>query len=69
MRRKREAKPKATRPEKADPTVLSKMLSELYGEPIGPDETREIAANITAFFELLAELDDAQKRRQGGGSS
>lgn len=68
MRRKREAKPKAARQAKADPTVLSQMLSELYGEPVGPDATREIAANITALFELLAELDDAQKRRQEGGS-
>jgi len=68
MRRKREPKPEAARKAKTDPTALSQMLSELYGEPIGPDATREMATNITALFELLARWDDAEKRRQAGGS-
>jgi hypothetical protein len=68
MRRKREAKPRAARQAQTDLTALSQKLSEIYGEPIGLDETREIAANLNAFFDLLARWDDEEKRSQEGGS-
>jgi hypothetical protein len=64
--KKRAKKPPLARASRTDPTALSKKLSEIYGEPIGPDATREIAANLTAFFELLAKWDDAERRQKGG---
>ncbi len=65
--RKGDPSPPAASEGKADAAAaLSQTFSELYGEPIGPDATREMAANITALFELLAKSDDAQKRRPEG---
>jgi hypothetical protein len=47
-----------------DPAAFARKLSELTGEPFDVDAAIEAARNLTAFFELLAEWDDAEKRRE-----
>jgi hypothetical protein len=49
---------------KPDAAAFARKLSELYGEPVDVDAALEAARNITAFFELLAEWDAADQRRQ-----